>query len=199
MVLVMGLFSTLFLISTDVSSFQYQTMAYINSLLNKDVESSISYSDKSISPASIIPNKANQNFASSGTSLHYLENKNKLVNQSTTIISSPIYSWIYKFVYNYNNTFYSYTENKEVKKDNKVILVLDRYFRDFLVNNPESRNKSWNSDLATSTNLYNAFVGLDSTKYFYGTTTNDYDFGQYPFTSMRFNLGGSPVEIRTDS
>lgn len=199
MVLVMGLFSTLFLISTDVASFQYQTMAYINSLLDKDVESSISYSDKSISPASIIPNKANQNFASSGTSLHYLENKNKLVNQSTTIISSPIYSWIYKFVYNYNNTFYSYTENKEVKKDNKVILILDRYFRDFLVNNPESRNKSWNSDLATSTNLYSAFVGLDSTKYFYGTTTNDYDFGQYPFTSMRFNLGGSPIEIRTDS
>jgi len=113
------------------------------------------------------------------------------------IISSPIYSWIYKYIYNYNSTFSSYTENKEVRKENKVILVLDRYFRDFLVNNLESRNKSWNSDITTSTNLYNAFVGLNSTKYFYGTT-NDYDMWQYPFTSMRFNLGGSPVEIRTD-
>lgn len=93
--------------------------------------------------------------------------------------------------------FSSYTDNKEVKKDDKVILVLDRYFRDYLVNNVESRNKSWNSDLTTSTNLYNAFVGLNSTKYFYGTTS-DYDLWQYPFTSMRFNIGGSPVEIKTD-
>jgi hypothetical protein len=198
MVLVIGLFSTLVLISTDVSAFQYQTMAYINSLLNKDVESPIPYSDKSISLASITPDKTNQNFASNSTTLHHLENKNKSGNHSTTIISSPVYSWIYKFVYNHNNTFYSYTENKEVKKENNVILVLDRYFRDFLVNNLESRNKSWNSDIATSTNLYNAFVGLNSTKYFYGTTTDDYDFEQYPFTSMRFNLGGSPIEIRTD-
>ncbi len=198
MVIVIGFYSTLVLISTDVSSFQYQTMAYINSLLSEDVESPIPYSAKSISSDSITPDKTNQNFTSSNPTAHYLENNNKLVNYQTIIVSSPIYSWIYKFVYNYNNTFYSYTENKEIKEENKVILILDRYFRDYLVNNLESRNKSWNSDIATSTNLYNAFVGLNSTKYFYGISPNDYDLGQYPFTSMRFNLGGSPVEIRTD-
>ena len=196
-VMAIGFFSTLILISTNISSFQYQSMAYINTLLSKNTESPIQYPDKTIPPPQISLNKINQNIGSRDTTPHYLENNNASDNYSTVIISSPIYSWIYKYIYNYKNTFSSYTENKEVRNENKVILVLDRYFRDFLVNNLESRNKSWNSDITTSTNLYNAFVGLNSTKYFYGTT-KDYDMWQYPFTSMRFNLGGSPVEIRTD-
>lgn len=196
-VMVIGFFSTLVLISTNISSFQYQSMAYINTLLSRATELPIQYPDKTISPLSITLNKVDQNINSMDTAPHYPESSNTSDNYSAVIISSPIYSWIYKFIYNYNSTFSSYTENKEIKKEDKVILVLDRYFRDYLVNNLESRNKSWNSDLTTSTNLYNAFVGLNSTKYFYGTT-GDYDLWQYPFTSMRFNMGGSPVEIRTD-
>ncbi len=196
-VMATGFFSTLVLISTNISSFQYQSMAYINTVLSRTAESPIQYPDKTISSSSITLNKENQNIDSRDATPHYLENNNASDNYSTVIISSPVYSWIYKFIYNYKSTFSSYTENKEVKKEDKVILVLDRYFRDFLVNNLESRNKSWNSQLTTSTNLYNAFVGLNSTQYFYGTA-NDYDLWQYPFTNMRFNLGGSPVEIRTD-
>lgn len=196
-VIVLGFFSTLVLISTNISSFQYQSMVYINALLSRTTESPIQYSDKTILPPPVTLNKVNQNIDSRDTTPHYLENNNVSDNYSTVIISSPIYSWIYKFIYGYNGTFSSYTENKEVNKENKVILVIDRYFRDFLVNSVESRNKSWNSDLTTSTNLYSAFVGLNSTKYFNGTA-DDHDIWQYPFTSMRFNLGGSPVEIRTD-
>ncbi|MDN5847089.1 MAG: hypothetical protein L0H53_12545 [Candidatus Nitrosocosmicus sp.] len=196
-VMVIGFFSTLVLISTNISSFQYQSMTHINTLLSRVTELPVQYHDKTISAPFLTLNKVDQNIDSMDTTPHYPENNNAPHNYSTVIISSPIYSWIYKFIYNYNNTFSSYTDNKEVKKDDKVILVLDRYFRDYLVNNVESRNKSWNSDLTTSTNLYNAFVGLNSTKYFYGTTS-DFDLSQYPFTSMRFNMGGSPVEIRAD-
>ncbi len=197
-IMAIGLFSTLVLISTNISSFQYQSMAHINTLLSRVTDLPVQYLDKTISASSLTVNKVSQNTDSTDTTPHYYsENNNAADNHSVVIISSPIYSWIYKFVYNYNSTFSSYTDNKEVKKDDKVILVLDRYFRDYLVNNVESRNKSWNSDLTTSTNLYNAFVGLNSTKYFYGTTS-DYDLWQYPFTSMRFNIGGSPVEIKTD-
>jgi len=196
--IVLGFFSTLVLISTNISSFQYQSMVYINALLSRTTESPIQYSDKTIfSPPPVTLTKVNQNIVSMDTKPYHLENNNVSDNYSTVIISSPIYSWIYKFIYGYNDTFSSYTENKEVNKENNVILVIDRYFRDFLVNSIESRNKSWNSDLTTSTNLYSAFVGLNSTRYFNGTA-EDYDRGQYPFTSMRFNLGGSPVEIRTD-
>jgi hypothetical protein len=196
-VIVIGFLSTLVLISTNISSFQYQSMVYINTLLSGSTESPMQYPDKTISTLPITINQVDQNIDSKGAAPDLLENNNTLDNYSTVIISSPIYSWIYKFIYNYNNTFPSYTENKEVKKENKVILVLDRYFRDFIVNNVESRNKSWNSDLSTSANLHKAFVGLNSSKYFNGTA-NDYDMWQYPYTSMRFNLGGSPVEIRTD-
>ena len=196
-VMIIGFFSTLVLVSTNISSFQFQSMAYINTLLSRPAELPIQYPDNTISSPSIILKEVNQNIDSSDAALHSQENKNASDNYSTLIISSPIYSWIYKFIYNYNSTFSSYTENNEVKKEDKVVLVLDRYFRDFLVNNLESWNKSWNNDLTTPTNLYNAFVGLNSTQYFYGTA-DDYDLEQYPFTSMRFNLGGSPVEIRTD-
>lgn len=140
-VMAIGFVSTLILISTNISSFQYQSMAYINTLLSKTVESPIQYPDKTISQPQITLNKVNQNIDSRDATSHYLENKNAPNNYSTVIISSPIYSWIYKYIYNYDSTFSSYTENKEIKKENKVILVLDSYFRDFLVNNLESRNK----------------------------------------------------------
>jgi hypothetical protein len=76
-------------------------------------------------------------------------------------------------------------------------LILDRYFRDYLTNNLESRNNSWNQNLATSDKLYATFNGLNSSKYFVGTSKN-YDMYQYPYTSIRFNLGGSPIEIRSN-
>jgi hypothetical protein len=118
-------------------------------------------------------------------------------NKSTVIIASPIYSWVYKFMYQYENTFYSYSENKDIENASTVILVLDRYFRDYLTNNAESRNNSWNQNLATSEKLYTAFTGLNTSKYFTGNSKN-YDFYQYPYTSMRFNLGGSPIEMRSN-
>ena len=130
-VIVLGFFSTLVLISTNISSFQYQSMVYINALLGRTTESPIQYSDKTILPPPVTLNKVNQNIDSRDTTPHYLENNNVSDNYSTVIISSPIYSWIYKFIYGYNGTFSSYTENKEVNKENKVILVIDRYFRDF--------------------------------------------------------------------
>ena len=35
------------------------------------------------------------------------------------------------------------------------------YFRDYLTNNLESRNNSWNQNLATSDKLYEGFNGLN--------------------------------------
>lgn len=187
-----GLFATLTLISTDVSSFQFQVMYHINTILSKTTEPQTSNLIKTTT-SSLLP--ITPEGEEKGPRVKVSEEIKD--NNSTVIISSPIYSWIYKFVYKYNNTLYSYTENRDIKEENKVILVLDRYFRDFLVNNVELRNNTWNKELATSDDLYNAFIGLNSTEIFNGIARN-YDLEQYPYTSMRFNLGGSPVVIRTD-
>lgn len=190
MIIVFGFFSTFALISTNISSFQFEAMSYINTILTKD--------------NIILEKKSHSDTVISNNSLQYLDSQKKAgddkeveVNKSTVIIASPIYSWIYKFIYHYDNTFYSYSENNDIENGSDVILVLDRYFRDYLTNNLESRNNSWNQNLATSDKLYEGFNGLNTSKYFTGTGKN-YDMYQYPYTSMRFNLGGSPIEIRSN-
>jgi hypothetical protein len=189
-VIVFGIFSTFALISTNISSFQFEAMSYISTILIKE--------------NTILENKSHSDTVISNDSLQYFDSQKKTiydqeleVNKSTVIIASPIYSWIYKFIYHYDNTSYSYSENNNIKNGSDVVLVLDRYFRDYLTNNLESRNSSWNQNLATSDKLYEAFDGLNTSKYFTGTGKN-YNMYQYPYTSMRFNLGGSPIEIKSN-
>ena len=194
-VIVFGISSTITLISTDTSSFQFEAMSYINTILTRDSQNYIIPEEKP-NPQLQVSNKSvkdNGFFLQESKQVKLPEN-----NRTTVIISSPIYSWIYKFIYLYDDTLYSFTENTNIDKGSKVILVIDRYFRDYLTNNLESRNESWNKNLATSTQLYEAFNGLDSSKYFNGSSRN-FDFNEYPYTSMRFNLGGSPIEIKSES
>jgi hypothetical protein len=193
LVIVFGAFSTYALISTNISSFQFEAMSYINSILIGNLNND-----------TIFGNTSNDHTETSSDLLQYSAyhkearlDKVLTIDKSTVIIGSPIYSWIYKFIYQYGNTFYSYSENKDIKNGSPVILILDRYFRDYLTNNLESRNNSWNQNLATSDKLYATFNGLNSSKYFVGTSKN-YDLYQYPYTSIRFNLGGSPIEIRSN-
>jgi hypothetical protein len=185
LVILFGVFSTYALISTNTSSFQFESMSYINSILIGHLENDTMFEN--------ITNYEMDDELQKGANVI----KERAINKSTVIIGSPIYSWIYKFIYQYDNTFYSYSENKDVKNGSEVILVLDRYFRDYLTNNEESRNNSWNQNLATSDKLYAAFDGLETSKYFVGDSKN-YDSYIYPYTSIRFNLGGSPIEIRSN-
>lgn len=190
-VIFFGGFSTYALISINVSSFQFEAISYLNSILLGNVELDTKTENMYNNQTDI----SNDYFQHDKFQTEASFDKKGTTNKSTVIIASPIYSWIYKFMYQYDNTFYSYSENKDIKNASTVILVLDRYFRDYITNNAESRNNSWNQNLATSEKLYTAFTGLNTSKYFTGNSKN-YDFYQYPYTSMRFNLGGSPIEIR---
>lgn len=193
LVITFGFLSTLLLILTDVGSFQDQTISYINAILSKgDINFDLGLEDpfkqKNAEPISDLGNSQRErnNLRDS--------NINKL---KTTMIASPIYSWIYKYIYSYNETSYSYTEDKEFRNDTKLILVLDRYFRDFLANNVESKNSTWNQDIASADRIYEVMKRLNSSKYFVGNG-REFNFNQYPYSSMRFNLGGSPIEVRTN-
>ncbi|HYF99963.1 MAG TPA: glycosyltransferase family 39 protein [Candidatus Saccharimonadales bacterium] len=192
-VIALGILSTYVLISTDIASFQFVAMSYINTILEKDSKNHTVIENNSGAQSSKYNELIQDNdFQKEAKHIEGSENSKSIV-----IIASPIYSWIYKFVYLYEDTFYSYTDNTEIKNGSKIILVLDRYFRDYLANNLESRNKSWNENLGTSDKLYKVIGELNSSKYFTGTSRN-FDFYQYPYTSMRFNLGGSPIEIRSN-
>lgn len=193
LVIVFGGFSTYALISTNISSFQFEAMSYLNSILTGSLENN--RLDKNMH--NYLTGISNDLFQYDEFHNESSLDKQWAINKSTVIIASPIYSWIYKFIYQYDNTFYSYSENKDIKNGSIVVLVLDRYFREYLTNNAEARNNSWNQNLATSEKLYSTFNGLNTSKYFTGNSKN-YDLYQYPYTSMRFNLGGNPVEIRSN-
>lgn len=188
-----GILSTYALISTDISSFQFEAMSHINTLLIRDSTNHTVFENKPYSQISKLNKSIQDDDVQRGSRL----GDEKENSKSIVIIASPIYSWVYKFIYGYDNTFYSYTEDTEIKNGSKVILVLDRYFREYMTNNLESRNNSWNENLATSDKLYKILDGTDTSEYFSGTSRN-FDFYQYPYTSMRFNLGGSPIEIRSN-
>lgn len=186
-----SLVSTFLLISTDVSSFQDRTISYINAILARETTNNVSqlYSGDIMHRTETEATNPQKNQDNS--------NDNKINKSTVSIISSPIYSWIYKYIYSYNETLYSYTENKEIKNNNKVILILDRYFRDFLANNKGVANNTWNQDVASPSKIFEAMEGSHLSKIFGGNSL-DYNFNQYPYTSMRFNLGGSPVEVLTN-
>lgn len=192
-IVLFGALSTIVVVSTNVSSFQFQSMTYVGKKLDNLTNSN--YLNKTY--PSITDNVLQYNHMEENDLIKD-DNNNpyKDTADPVTIISSPIYSWVFKYAYNYNNTFSSYTEQQDIKT-NKVILIVDRYFRDFLLQN--AVNNSIKNDTMTdsSTDIFETYAKSHKEVYFRGTAM-DYNLNQYPFTIMKYNFGGSPIEIRTN-
>lgn len=204
LVLLAGLISTVSVITTNVSAFQFQIFSYLQMDLLQDTKDSIllnstrlpSFQTSSNYPAE----NQNVNIRSSDLMNHELNNSD---SSSTTIVSSPIYSWVYRYIYYNNNTWTSYTNAESIQTDN-VVLIVDRYFREYLTKDPENNTRMLYDDMQYSNEvslgplyLFEVYTALNSTMEFEGTAKN-HDLDMYPFTSLRFNYGGSPVDIRTN-
>jgi 4-amino-4-deoxy-L-arabinose transferase-like glycosyltransferase len=149
---IFGLTSTVMLITTNLSFFQFQTAAFVANHLIAD--------DKSQS------------------------NLDK-----TTVISSQIYSWIFKYVFHEDNIFATYREGGPIETG-KVILVVDNNFRSYMnQEKPLERDLDRVQRLQT---LYNNSTVLDS----FEGKTQEYDRNSYPYYSMKYNFGGTRVQIK---
>jgi hypothetical protein len=102
-------------------------------------------------------------------------------DRETTIASSPIYSWIFIYVFGNEHAFIDYrgllfypVETKE------MLLVLDRHFQ---------------SNVGAGSQLRHAYDNTATIATFTGNVYN-YDLRQYPYTSMKVNYEGSNIEIR---
>jgi 4-amino-4-deoxy-L-arabinose transferase-like glycosyltransferase len=149
---IFGLVSTVMLITTNLSFFQFQTAAFVANHL-----------------------KANDNSES---------NLDK-----TTVISSQIYSWIFKYVFREDNIFATYRERLPIETG-KVILVVDNNFKSYMnQEEPAERDRERVQRLQTlynTSNVLNSFEGK----------TQEYDRNSYPYYSMKYNFGGTRVQIR---
>jgi hypothetical protein len=109
------------------------------------------------------------------------DNNKSLGNENITIISSPVYSWLFHYVYKIPNVLpdYRYPLFHPLPTD-KVFLIADPHFK---------------SNINAGKKLQDLYNNTRTIKKFEGGVL-DYGLKQYPFTSMTANYEGSEIEIR---
>jgi hypothetical protein len=177
---IFGVIGTGSLITLDLSAFQFESFAFTGSFLANGTKIPNHFSD-SIKQYEHDSNGVNMNGGFTVT--------------NSTIISSPIYSWVFKYVFDYGGRAHdSYLENKVVDSD-QVVLIVDRYFRDYLI----TEYQSFQNGITKARSDFMQLVQIDEearTLASYEGITSKYDRFNYPYTSLKYNFGGSPVEVK---
>jgi hypothetical protein len=133
--LAFGFISTLLLITTDLTSSQFQAASYVM----------------------------------------------KLYDNTSSIVASPVYTWMYIYVYHMKHTFLDYLDVQFYPiETSKVILVSDDHFQ---------KDKSTRIKLQTLDNESRTVAT------FKGNVIN-YSLNQYPYTSFNQNYEGSYLTIK---
>ena len=105
-------------------------------------------------------------------------------SKDATIISSPIYSWIFGYIY--NKTAYGFSDFRDLLflpiKTGKILLISDQHFI---------------SDMRSSKQLQTIYSNTTAIATFRGGVINFNNY-KYPYASMNLNYEGSEVEIRVD-
>jgi hypothetical protein len=107
-----------------------------------------------------------------------------------TIISSPIFSWVYKYVFD-NDYAFSHDRDTQPVKTQKLILLVDSTYKHVL-GGGEGEN------VTQLVRLSNIFNNTEIVALFKDDTSN-YDRKNYPFTGIdSANIGSRTVEIRAN-
>ena len=118
----------------------------------------------------------------------YLERSGGEGSGNLTVISNPVYSWIFKYVFNGDNILSDYRDTLYLPLDtsrNGILLIDDPRFKlDMGNENNQLLQKLQRNATAIAT--------------FKGKVTN-FDLGLYPYTSMIENYEGSEVTIRLNN
>jgi hypothetical protein len=106
-----------------------------------------------------------------------------VVDDKTTVLSSPAYSWIFLYVFEAKYVFADYRDLlfHPVETD-KMLLISDRHFQ---------------SNIGAGVELQQAYNGTANIAVFEGGALR-YDSSQYPYTSIYANYEGSVIEVRTN-
>ena len=177
---IFGVIGTGSLITLDLSAFQFESFAFTGSFLTNGTKNPIRVSDST--------KQYEQD-------LNGVNMTARFTVTNSTIISSPIYSWVFKYVFDYGGRAHdSYLENKVVDS-NQVILIVDRYFRDYLITEYQSFQKGNTNARSNFVQLVQIDEGARTLASFEGVTSK-YNRFNYPYTSLKYNFGGSPVEVK---
>ena len=135
----------------------------------------------------LITTNISSQFQAAAFTLKYLQenNDNNIKNDSdVTLISSPVYSWIFNYVFNKQHVFSDYRDLLYLPvQTKKIILIADPHFKSNIGSGGELRDKYENTRII---------------KTFKGDVFN-FDLRKYPYTSMVKNYEGSIIEVRIGS
>jgi hypothetical protein len=118
----------------------------------------------------------------------YLEGRGGGGTGNPTVISNPVYSWIFKYVFEKDNILSDYRDMFYFPVDTAKSRVL-------LIDDPRFKLDIGNEDNQL---LHELYSNTSTIATFKGKVTN-FDLGLYPYTSMIENYEGSEVAIRVNN
>jgi hypothetical protein len=158
-IVIFGLTSTTMLISTNVSSYQQQAAAFVA-----------------------------QHIQNSKTADGKNSNSTKDTADNVTIISGPIYSWIFRHVFDQKYVFSNFRDPQPIQTKN-IIIMADGFYKSFIRGHRELLKVQRLQVIHDSTDTIATFKGKNL----------DYDYSKYPDFNMRYaKRGGNSVDIRTN-
>lgn len=118
----------------------------------------------------------------------YLDGRGDGATGNPTVISNPVYSWIFKYVFDKDHIFSDYRDMLYFPVDTAESRVL-------LIDDPRFKLDIGNEDNEL---LHELYSNTSTIATFKGEVTN-FDLGLYPYTSMIENYEGSEVAIRINN
>src|SRR5215207_3565282 len=116
------------------------------------------------------------------------DNNSQSMDNKMTVISSQIYSWMFRNVFEEDNIFSTFRDRQPIETG-KVILIVDNYFKNFMSQDqPSERDRQTIQRLQTLNDNSNVLASFEG-------KTIEYDRNKYPYYSMKYNFGGTRVQV----
>jgi hypothetical protein len=110
-------------------------------------------------------------------------------NDNITILSSPIYSWIFKYVFHKEHVFLHIRDSSQSIQTKKILLIVDDVYR-YILSKREPEDETQIERLQT---IYNHTKVIAT----FNANIKYINIDKYPFTSLK-ESGASIVEIRAN-
>jgi Dolichyl-phosphate-mannose-protein mannosyltransferase len=128
----------------------------------------------------ITKNVSSSQFEAAAFVSEYLRNNDESYHD-ITLVSNPVYSWIFTYVYNKDHVFPDYRGPLFAPIQTEMILLIaDAHFK---------------ADIRSAEKLQKIYNNTNDIATFNGDVLK-YDHDKYPYTSMSLNYEGSKVEVR---
>jgi hypothetical protein len=163
---IFGLISTILLITNNFSLSQFEAAAFV---------------------AQIVQDRSNH--ASSGESV---SNNTNNYNNDITIISAPIYSWIFKNVFNKAHVL-SHPRDSSQPITKRVLLMVDSSYAHWFSDALTKKEVEDEKQVQKLGNIYNSTNTIAS----FADTGVQYDYRIYPYVGIR-DCQSSAIQVRTN-